>query len=129
MMDGQMTIDDWLNDRVSDIEKQYPIPRLSKAIRREEGWVDDWHYCEIESPNQPDVYIGILLFEDHYNYCYLAWTDKWHRWDSWKERWKDIPKYEKPLAWAEIPVMYRKKDVTLPKKLGMEGVTWTKSRQ
>ena len=119
--DGQMTINEWMLDK--SIEEKYPIPKPNDRNRALEGWSDDWHYCDIESPSEPDVYYGILLFGDCYIYTYIAWAkNKWWQWDSYKMEWKSVAHFNKPLAWTQIPVLYRQKDTSLHDKLGLRGI-------
>lgn len=121
--DGQMTITEWMQER--DYSQVYPIPKLSSKVRDEEGWIDDWHYCDKENPSEVDVYWGIMLYlpTDCYIYGYMAWAkDMWWTWDSYKGQWMHVCSFEKPLAWVQIPLLYRKKDKGLPDKLGLKGI-------
>ena len=119
--DGQMTITDWMNER--DFSEIYPIPKLSKKVREDEGWCDDWHYCDKETPPETDVYYGIVIFNETYIYTYLAWAkNKWWEWESYQGKWMPVCHFNKPLAWVRIPLLYRKRDTSLHDKLGLRGI-------
>lgn len=114
-MKGQMTIFDYQMSLTADIKSKYPIPRLDKKWREEEGWVDDWHYCQIEKPDMDDVYCGIVYYtkQDYYNYTYLLWVsthDKWYEFDSWWKKWKEPCQDAFPLAWVRVPKFFREND-------------------
>lgn len=122
--EGQITIDGYLQEKWQALEQKYPIPKDEK-YRSEEGWYDDWHYCEMEKPAEVDVYFGILISDgsEHYYYEYIAWAkDKWWFWDSWFHKWKDMPHFYTPLAWVKIPTLYLQKDAGLKEKLGLRGI-------
>ena len=123
-MDEQITIDGYLSEKLDAIKERYPIPDIGK-YKSLEGWTDDWHYCEMDSPKQPGVYYGIAIFGENetYIYSYYAWAKgKWWSWDSWRNKWKKLPCFETMLAWTQIPSMYRKNDVSLPDRLGLRGI-------
>lgn len=121
----QMTFEDLLNNKRQELEQRFPIYRLPKDTLREEGWVDDWHYAELESPDCDDVYYGITLWNHgkDYMYGYIAWVSNkgWYVWDSWKEVWKQNTR-RNVLAWVQIPSLYRREDKSLHKRLGLEGI-------
>lgn len=114
-MDGQMTIFDYLTDILKELELKYPIPRLDKKWRDEEGWCDDWHYCQIEQPEVDDIYCGIVYYtkEEYYNYTYLLWIgtrQKWYIFDSWWKKWIEPRQGTFPLAWVRVPKFFREND-------------------
>lgn len=122
----QMTIDDLMQSKRHEFEQKYPIYRLPKATLREEGWVDDWHYAELENPEEDDVYYGITLWGSDgntYNYGYIAWVSNkgWYVWDSWKKTWKKNT-LRNVLAWVQIPSLYRREDKGLHERLGLKGI-------
>ena len=121
-MNGQMTIFDYCENRQSDLEKRYQIPRLSKDILSEEGWCDDWHYCEIEEPDEAGVYFTISEHGEYYHYNYRAWAvNQWWWWDSWCHKFR--PETDRqPFAWVRIPSKYLRVDKSLKERLGMEGI-------
>ena len=123
-MDGQITIFDYCDSRLKKLKEQYPIPKLSKEILSEEGWVDDWHYCEIETPEEVGVYFTIseLPNSEYWSYTYRAWAfGKWWWWDGWRHSF--FPEKERrPFAWVRIPSMYLQKDKSLKERLGLEGI-------
>ena len=126
MDDGQMTFDDLLNNKKHELEQKHPIYRLPKETLREEGWVDDWHYAELENPDEDDVYYGITLWgsdSNTYNYGYIAWVSNkgWYVWDSWKHVWRQNT-HRNVLAWVRIPSLYRRVDKGLHERLGLEGI-------
>ena len=118
-MDKQITLDEWLNSQkdalIINIAEKYPIPRLPKKTLEEEGWVDDWHYCQDEKPDADDVYCGITCFKktEYYNYTYLLWVStqgKWYEFDTWWKKWKEVKGDSFPLAWVRVPRLFREKD-------------------
>jgi hypothetical protein len=126
-MADQMTIKDFLPEaKLKRLEAQYPIPRHKKKDLIEEGWTDDWHYAEIETPEESDVYYGITLWgsQESYNYEYIAWESKkktWYFWDPWEKVWRSKSN-RNVLAWVVIPSLYRKQDKSLHERLGLRGI-------
>ena len=70
--DGQLNIFDVIADKKKELDKKYDIPR---DYQKEEGWTDDWHYTEMETPKEHGIYYCIthLFNSEHYNYTYMAW--------------------------------------------------------
>ena len=99
-MDGQISIFDYQDQRKREIAKRLPIPPLEKKYIDQEGWCDDWHYCELEEP--PEM----------------------GHWDSWKKEFrKDYEKfYETTFAWVRIPSLYLRVDKSLHEMLGLKGI-------
>lgn len=126
-MDGQINLFEYMDTQKKNIADRLPIPRLSKDILSREGWIDDWHYCEIELPEETDVYFTISIPPDHdfYFYTYMVYhKGEWWFWDSWwrtLKRVKDVSHKEEPFAWVRVPSGYRK-DPTYLAMCGMEGI-------
>lgn len=121
-MEGQISIDDLIGAKLRVLEEQYPIPRLSRQIREEEGWFDDWHYTQIEEPLEIDAYYAIELFGDCYIYSYWYWTDRWYKWNSSFFEWREAR--DEPFAWVKIPIEYRRRDMALKRKLENVPIRW-----
>lgn len=109
--DGQYTIFECLENFENTIKEKYKIPKLDKKYIIEEGWWDNWHYTQLETPEN-DVYFTITDFGDFWTYNYRAYQDgKWFYWSSWYKRW--MPEDKIPFAWVGIPSLYMKRDETL----------------
>ena len=125
-MDGQLTIFDYQTDRRKELEKRLPIPRLDKKYLDEEGYIDDWHYCELEQPEYTDVYWTISLSKRHeyYHYEYKAFArGVWWYWCSWRKQWFiDDGSVHQIFAWMQIPSKYRQVDKSLHERLGLKGI-------
>ena len=123
-MDGQISIFDYCDSRLQRLKDTYPIPRLSKEILSEEGWIDDWHYCEIEEPDEVGVYFTIseLSNSEYWTYNYRAWAfGKWWHWDYWTHKFRQET-FKQPFAWVRIPSKYLRVDKSLKDMLGLEGI-------
>lgn len=123
-MDGQISIFDYCDSRLQRLKDKYPIPRLSKDILSEEGWIDDWHYCEIEEPDEVGVYFTIseLSNSEYWTYTYRAWAfGKWWHWDFWTHKFRQET-FKQPFAWVRIPSKYLRVDKSLKDMLGLEGI-------
>lgn len=124
-MDGQITLEQFLDEKLQHLKKYYPIPRLSPKVRADEGWFDDWHYADIEQPTENDVYYTITLHHgSNYNYTYRAYANgKWFTWNAWNKEWEQVTELHSTLlAWVRIPSKYRQTDKSLHERLGMRGV-------
>ena len=125
-MDGQLTIFDYQTDRRKELEKRLPIPRLDKKYLDEEGYIDDWHYCEIEQPEYTDVYWTISLSKrnEYYHYEYKAFArGVWWYWCSWRKQWFiDDGSIHQIFAWMQIPSKYRQVDKSLHERLSLKGI-------
>lgn len=119
--DGQLNIADYLSDQRKRMEEKYQIPR-NKKWQREEGWSDDWHYTELETPPESKVYYTIHQFKNSYIYGYSAWAKGfWWYFDSYGKKWNpirpDLKEIRIPFAWVEIPGLYMKVDTSLHEML------------
>ena len=121
--DGQISLNQFM-DKQKELEQRYPIPRLKQEYLSREGWTDDWHYADVETPDESDVYYSIQLWGDQYFYTYSAFANKkWFWWDSWGKTWKPMDKSHRILlAWVQIPSLYRQQDSALHEMLGLKGV-------
>lgn len=119
---GQISLDDYISEKRKSLEEEYPIPRLSHKIRRDEGWYDDWHYSKIEEPQETDAYYTIKIFGDNYIYTYCYWGDRWYEWNSSFEKW--VEARNKPFAWVKIPSEYRRRDPSLRRRLENAPIRW-----
>ena len=128
-MEGQISIFDYCDSRLQSLEEKYPIPRLSKDILSEEGWYDDWHYCEIEEPEEVGVYFTITEHGEFWHYNYRAWAfGEWWWWDFWRHSF--FPEKDRqPFAWVRIPSKYLRVDKSLKERLGMEGIFYASDIQ
>ena len=96
-----------------ELDAKYEIPR---NYQKEEGWTDDWHYTELETPEEPNIYycINILHPSGHYNYTYMAWAyDHWWMYAGYGEKWmiiNDRREKETPFAWVTVPDLYYRTD-------------------
>jgi hypothetical protein len=70
--EGQLSIFD-IPERKAVLDAKYEIPR---DYQQEEGWLDDWHYTEMELPKEHGIYYCIHhgLNSNIYNYTYMAWA-------------------------------------------------------
>lgn len=114
--DGQINIYDWLKDEKPTKEKldaKYEIPR---DHQKEEGWTDDWHYTELETPKEHGIYYCIHygLNSDFYNYTYMAWAyDHWWAYAGYGDKWLIVNERRKwlhPFAWVTVPDLYYRTD-------------------
>jgi len=132
-MDGQMSIFDYpeylpeppkpkkepiqeskVPDKLAELEAKYQIPRKHQ---KEEGWVDDWHYTEIETPKEHGIYYVIHYGynADFYMYTYAAWFHGyWWKYAGYGDKWlicNDQPrKWMIPFAWVTVPDLYYRTD-------------------
>lgn len=97
-----------------ELDAKYGIPR---DYQKEEGWTDDWHYCEIEQPKEHGIYYVIHhgLNNEYYNYTYMAWAyGHWWNYAGYGEKWLlvrgDRRKWMEPFAWVTVPDLYYRTD-------------------
>ena len=112
----QMTIEQLLNDKRQEYDDKYQIPRTNQ---KEEGWQDDWHYTDIETPPKTDIYYCIQKdFKSEtgfYNYTYMAWIfNHWWAYSGYGTKWLLVRgerrKWMRPFAWVEVPDLYYRED-------------------
>jgi hypothetical protein len=109
---GQMSIFDYA--KLQELEAKYQIPR---TYQKEEGWTDDWHYTELEVPEEHGIYycIQYLYKTDHYNYTYMAWFHGyWWAYAGYGDKWlivnSERRKWLQPFAWVRVPDLYYRTD-------------------
>ena len=114
--EGQLNIFDIVrtNEQKAALDAKYEIPR---DHQKEEGWTDDWHYTEMETPTETGIYFCIThgLNSDYYNYTYMAWFhDNWWAYAGYGEKWLlvrgDRRKWMEPFAWVTVPDLYYRTD-------------------
>lgn len=120
--DGQLSIFDIKASRLKELQEKYPIPDVPEIASKE------WHYTEIEQPTETGVYWCICEIPNsiYWNYIYMAYTDRWWRYDDWQHKWKrtnvgyfaDLD----PIAWAEIPAIQLRRDGHLQTEAGLLGL-------
>ena len=122
-MDGQMTLMQYIDEteKLKELQEKYPIPR---KYQKEEGWIDDWHYTDLETPKESKVYYCIHLGfnSDFYMYTYMAWAyGHWWAWESYQKKWLFVNDgrraWMRPFAWVEIPDLYLRTDDCLQVRL------------
>ena len=124
-MDGQITIIEWLEDK--DLEEKYPIPRLSKRWLDEEGWTDDWHYADRETPPEDEYYYTVWLTqlrsdkETTYTYTYALYSEgNWYVFNSTTDKWQPpFHWYKALIGWVRMPNAYQK-DEAFVRKIGKD---------
>ena len=112
--DGQLNIFDVIADKKKELDKKYDIPR---DYQKEEGWTDDWHYTEMETPKEHGIYYCIthLFNSEHYNYTYMAWAyGHWWAYAGYGTKWLLVRgerrKWMQPFAWVTVPDLYYRTD-------------------
>lgn len=109
---GQMTIWD-LRPTKEELDRKYDIPR---DHQKEEGWTDDWHYTEIETPEENNIYYCIFESESGYwHYTYMAWAfGHWWKYAGFGEKWLLLRgkhfENDIPFAWVKVPDLYYQRD-------------------
>ena len=107
-LDGQISIFDL--QKVQELDKKYDIPR---DYQKKEGWTDDWHYTEIETPKEHGIYFCITeLKGGHYNYTYMAWFHGyWWAYARFGTKWLIVNgERRRPFAWVTVPDLYFRTD-------------------
>ena len=110
-LDGQISIFDL--QKVQELDKKYDIPR---DYQKEEGWTDDWHYTEIETPKEHGIYFCITeLKGGYYNYTYMAWFHGyWWAYARFGTKWLIVNgerrDWLRPFAWVTVPDLYFRTD-------------------
>ncbi len=101
-------------DRKQELDEKYAIPR---EHQKEEGWTDDWHYTELETPTETGIYYCIKDNTDYYNYTYMAWAyGHWWAYAGYGTKWLIIwegskrDEWLKPFAWVTVPDLYYRTD-------------------
>lgn len=97
-IEGQLTL---FSNRVL-----YPIPKLAKRWRDEEGYIDDWHYVDEEQPTENDYYWTVWLFNDCYIYEYGRYVDGWQQFNDATKKWQEPFKFNSIIAWMKLPTRY-----------------------
>ena len=102
---------DTKTDRKKELDAKYDIPR---DYQKEEGWTDDWHYCELELPEEHGIYYCIRDGQ-HYNYTYMAWAyGHWWAYAGYGEKWLIVRgkqrEWMSPFAWVTFPDLYYRTD-------------------
>ena len=97
-----------------ELDAKYNIPR---DYQKKEGWTDDWHYTELETPAEHGIYYVIheLRNSDHWDYTYMAWFHGyWWAYAGYGNKWlicNDKPReWMIPFAWVEVPDLYYRTD-------------------
>ena len=97
-----------------ELDAKYNIPR---DYQKKEGWTDDWHYTEIETPAENGIYYVIheIRNSDYWNYTYMAWFHGyWWAYAGYGNKWlicNDKPReWMIPFAWVEVPDLYYRTD-------------------
>lgn len=112
----QLNLFDYLKDLQTAVERKWDIPVPDQKRRAEEGWIDDWHYTELENPPEPNIYYCIILLKSgHYNYTYMAWAyGHWWNYAGYGTKWLLIETERRkewmPFAWVRVPDLYFRKD-------------------
>ena len=111
---GQLNIFDVIADKKKELDKKYDIPR---DYQKEEGWTDDWHYTEMETPKEHGIYYCIthLFNSEHYNYTYMAWAyGHWWAYAGYGTKWLLVRgerrEWMLPFAWVTVPDLYYRTD-------------------
>lgn len=109
---GQLSLTDCMSYR-----ELYPIPRLQKRWLNEEGWTDDWHYADEETPVREDYYFTVwqtkLRKDREYEYSFsytnaLFHEGKWYLYNSTTKKWQPpFPWYCFLIGWVEMPTAYQ----------------------
>lgn len=113
--EGQLNIFDVIqtDELKRQLDAKYDIPR---DHQKEEGWTDDWHYTEMETPTETGIYYCITLLKSgYYNYTYMAWAyGHWWAYAGYGEKWLLIRgnrhKWLEPFAWVTVPDLYYRTD-------------------
>ena len=119
-IDGEEKNCSWWYELAAVEEKQrlrekYPIPELEEKYRVEERWVDDWHYCDEELPEEHGVYYCIQAAKEHYNYTYMAYAyGQWWNYGGYGTTWLLVRgerrEWMRPFAWVKVPDKYYQED-------------------
>lgn len=62
----QLNLFDYIQDLQTAAERKWDIP-VDQKRRAEEGWIDNWHYTELENPPEPNIYYCITLILEAYS--------------------------------------------------------------
>lgn len=116
--DGQMSIYEFL-DKEDSLRDKWPMES------NEDIKAKDWHYVDEDLPTETDVYFCYRLcasgIRGLYDYC--AWAkDRWWKWSHTLKKWMCAAGESKVVAWTTLPEKYRRNDVELREKLGMNGI-------
>jgi hypothetical protein len=113
--EGQLSLTDCLNFRTL-----YPIPRLQKRWLDEEGWTDDWHYADKETPTKDDYYHTFwqvrLRKDKEYEYQYTYTTalfheGSWYLYNHTTKKWQPpFPWYTILIGWVVMPAVYQQSE-------------------
>ena len=116
-MEGQLTIFEINNARLKELQEKYPIPRHDPKVLAEEGWSDDWHYTDLEVPEEAGIYYCIHMGfnSDYYHYTYMAYAyGQWWAYAGYGTKWLLVHgerrAWMKPFAWVRMPDLYMRKD-------------------
>lgn len=110
------SVDKSFEERYAELDAKYEIPR---KYQKEEGWTDDWHYTELETPKEHGIYYCIHYGynADFYMYTYMAWAyGHWWAYAGYGTKWLIIregtrrDEWMRPFAWVTVPDLYYRKD-------------------
>lgn len=113
----QISLFDYIQDLQTAVERKWDIPVPDEKCRAEEGWIDKWHYTELENPPEPNIYYCITLLKSgYYNYTYMAWAyGHWWAYAGYGTKWlfaeiERRKEWMKPFAWVKVPDLYLRTD-------------------
>lgn len=111
---GQIDLFSFIDERKKELDARYDIPR---DHQKEERWIDDWHYTEIETPKEHGIYYCIHrgFNSDFYNYTYMAWyMGHWWAYAGYGDKWLIVigsrREWMMPFAWVTVPDLYYRTD-------------------
>ena len=109
--EGQLSLTDCLNFRTL-----YPIPRLQKRWLDEEGWTDDWHYADEETPETDDYYFTFwktsIVQSDSYTYTTALFHEgEWYLYNNTTKKWqRPFSWYKLLIGWVAMPSAYQQSE-------------------
>ena len=113
----QLNLFDYIQDLQTAVERKWDVPEPDAKRRAEEGWIDNWHYTELENPPEPNIYYCITLLKGgYYNYTYMAWAHgHWWAYAGYGTKWlfaetERRKEWMAPFAWVRVPDLYLRTD-------------------